>query len=310
MKILFIGFGSIARKHFLAFSSLDQNIIFYALRSSKIFEEIEGVVSLSSWQNVPADIAFAIISNPTSLHLEALADCVERDIPVMIEKPVAESIVGLEEIITKIRERSIPNYVACNLRFLPVLQFLKDRIAGGELSVNEVNVYCGSDLRKWRPGKEYKNSYSANESQGGGVHLDLFHELDYLVWIFGIPMSWKGVRRSVSSLEISAADYAHYNLFYENFSATMTLNYYRRDAKRQIEILFDDETWTVNLLKGTVTTSGNNIIFDSGSSGINETYETQAKHVLEMLSGNVESINPIFQSIEILKICLSGEKIS
>lgn len=310
MKILFVGFGSIARKHIFAFRSLGQHFIFYAIRSSKLSEEVEGVISLTSWQDLPLDVAFAIISNPTNLHLESLAQCVKRDIPIMIEKPVADTIVGLEDIVTKLEERSIPSYVACNLRFLPVLQFLRTCIDGSKLRINEVNVYCGSDLRKWRPGKAYKNSYSANESQGGGVHLDLFHELDYLVWIFGIPISWRGIRRSVSSLEISAADYAHFHLFYKEFSATVALNYYRRDAKRQIEILFDDETWNVDLLKGTIIASGNNIIFNSGDLGIMDTYQTQAKHVLETLSRKVDSINPISQSIEILKICLSGEKIS
>ena len=309
MKVLFIGFGSIARKHFAAFKSLPQQFIFYALRSSQLSKEIEGVISITSWADVPKDIAFVIIANPTNLHVQALEQCVERKLPIMVEKPVANEMEGLADIVKSLEKESIPNYVSCNLRFLPVLQFLHGKIKSNNRRINEVNVYCGSDLRKWRPGADYKQSYSANESEGGGVHLDLFHELDYIVWIFGMPLGWRGIRRSNSTLQISAADYAHYHLFYKNYTASVSLNYYRQDSKRQIEVLFDDETWVIDLLQGTVR-SNNNLLFCAGDQGIALTYSAQAKHVIEMLSSKVESINPIPQSIEILKICLSSEKVS
>ena len=310
MKVLFIGFGSIARKHMTAFNSLSQQFIFYALRSSLQSQEIEGVTSVYSWQEVPADISFAIISNPTNLHVEALEQCIERNLPVIVEKPVANTIDGLDVIVESLEKKKLSSYVACNLRFLPVLQFLHKEIKGSSRRINEVNVYCGSDLRKWRPDTDYKKSYSAAESQGGGVHLDLFHELDYLVWILGMPKSWQGIRRSVSSLEIFSADYAHYHFFYKEYTATISLNYYREDAKRKIEILFDDETWAIDLLQGTITSSDSTLIFDSNGSGIMSTYSEQAKHVIAILSGKVDSINTIAQSIEILKICLSSEKIN
>ena len=37
----------------------------------------------------------------------------------------------------------------------------------------------------WRPKQDYHTSYSAYKNKGGGVLLDLSHELDYATWIFG-----------------------------------------------------------------------------------------------------------------------------
>ena len=53
--------------------------------------------------------------------------------------------------------------------------------------INEINVYCGSYLPDWRPETNYKNIYSSYKNKGGGVHLDLFHEVDFIYWIFGNP---------------------------------------------------------------------------------------------------------------------------
>jgi len=128
------------------------------------------------------------------------------------------------------------------LRFLECIGFIKEKIQFlNNRALNEVNVYCGSYLPEWRPGIDYKKSYSANPELGGGVHRDLIHELDYLYWLFGQPKAVNRFLRSQSSLAISSFDYANYLLDYDGFSANVILNYFRRDAKRSMELVFSDE---------------------------------------------------------------------
>ena len=67
-------------------------------------------------------------------------------------------------------------------------------------------IESGSYLPNWRPKQDYRSSCSAKKNLGGGVLLELSHELEYLSWIFGKPnwiSAWVG---KLSSLEIDVED--------------------------------------------------------------------------------------------------------
>jgi predicted dehydrogenase len=307
MKVLIIGLGSIANKHIKALRALYDDIDIYALRSGVIINEIVGVNNIYSYNDLPNAIDFAIISNATNLHFESIQKMIEYNIPIFVEKPVVhnrESILKLEKILNG---TTLFNYVACNLRFNPCLQFLKLELKDKLHSINEINVYCGSYLPDWRPGKNFRQIYSANSLMGGGVHLDLFHELDYTCWIFGYPNQYKGYKSSNSTLMISAEDYANYLLTYNNYNISIILNYYRKKAKRTIEILFDHDTWTVDLIKNTIHNDQNEIIIDHNDFDISNTYVDQLRYFITCLETKKKPMNTILESIEILKISLYNE---
>ena len=180
---------------------------------------IPGVINLYDWLEVPPDVDFAIITTPTFLHKEALNILLIKNISVVIEKPIADTLDELDFFAERIKSQHAFVYIACNLRFLPVLQFLKIYIETNRQAINEINVYARSYLPAWRPTIDYKKNYSANAEMGGGVHLDLFHELDYTSWIFGLPQQSHVVKRNVSSLEISAVDCAVYIWEYKIYTA-------------------------------------------------------------------------------------------
>ena len=309
MNILIIGLGSIAKKHIAAIRAIDSNASIYALRSRRDSKAYGGVVDLYSFDEASKiNLDFAIISTPTSEHKKTIHKLLEFRIPLFIEKPVASS--PIDDVINSINEAGILTYVACNLRFLESIRFLKNCIASGEIPgrINEVNVYCGSYLPEWRPGTNFRESYSTRAEMGGGVHLDLIHELDYICWIFGMFESHRAFCRSKSSLDIDAIDYAKYLLFYEDFACDITLNYFRRDYKREIEILFDSITWKVDLAKNCITDSNGVVIFRSEQSGT-DTYTEQMRYFFDLVSNNeTDSFNDIIFANEILKLCLDYER--
>jgi predicted dehydrogenase len=306
MTVLFIGFGSIAQKHKKALLRLYPDAAIYALRSKKDAPSIPGVNNTYEWSALPARIDFAVIATPTFLHLESLNILIEKKIPVLLEKPIADSLNGLDQLSKKIIAENAFVYIACNLRFLPVLQFLKKLIEENNPVINEVNIYCGSFLPSWRPDIDFRKNYSANIEMGGGVYLDLFHELDYTCWIFGLPQQSKVLKRNVSSLEINAADYAMYLWEYKKFTAAITLNYYRPVAKRNIEIVFEGDIWNANILTNEIKNSKNEIVFSNEEYTIEDTYFQQMKYVTDCLQNNRQPLlNTFSSSLEILKLCLS-----
>lgn len=309
MKVLFVGFGSIAKKHYQALKKLKPDAVIYALKSSDHPSEVSGIIDIFKWEDVPSDITFAIISNPTFKHIEVLTELVRRNISVFIEKPISETLDGLDEIERQIQKQKLITYVGCNLRFLPVLQYLKNVILSDGLQINEVSVYCGSYLPNWRPGKDYRTIYSSQKELGGGAHLDLFHELDYTCWLFGLPSDSFKILKNKSSLNISAVDFANYQFIYSNFVGSITLNYYRLDPKRTIEIVTSEGTFSVNLLLNTISNSKDEIVFVNENFTINDTYLTQMNYFLGVLEGINPPMNTFSESLQILKICLDGEKI-
>ncbi|PKP23302.1 MAG: gfo/Idh/MocA family oxidoreductase [Bacteroidetes bacterium HGW-Bacteroidetes-21] len=298
MKVLIVGYGSIAKKHYSALKKTDESCKIIALILKTDIQTNEEIKNIYSWNDVPADIDFIIISNPTSEHLLSINEAVKLNKPLFIEKPLHLSL-DVKDIIETINNKGIFTYIACNLRFLECIQFLKNQIQKKRL--NEINVYCGSYLPDWRPNVDFRENYSAIPELGGGVHIDLIHELDYLYWLFGSPSKVCRNFRNKSTLKIPAFDYANYLLDYDGFCANVVLNYYRRTPKRSMELVYEDETWDIDLLKNQIKCD-DKILFSSENI-IADTYHAQMQYFIDCIKNNKESMNTVNDAYNVLKIC-------
>ena len=306
MRIVFIGIGSIAKKHIKAIRKIESKAEIFALRSSRDATPYEDVKDFYEYDDIKEIVPnFIIVSNPTSKHFETIQKLLPYRIPLFIEKPVFAEL-GHDDVIKEIENKRILTYVACDMRFMNCLTWLHQYMAvhRNEVRINEINVYCGSYLPEWRPGTDFRKCYSAIPELGGGVHIDLIHDVDYVYWIFGKPEKHHALFRNVSSLGIRAYDYANFNLIYPDFCANVVLNYYRRDAKRYMEILFDDCTWTVDMLKNEINNSTGEIIYRSEQTGADE-YEAQMRYFMELVkNGATTSMNSATEAYDVLGICL------
>jgi len=302
MKVLIVGLGSIAKKHIDAINQLVHNCEIFALRSSEKATSIDGVYNLFTIEECKArEFDFIIISNPTSEHFDSIKTLSEFNVPLFIEKPIFSSINEKTEALVKdIVDAKIDTYIACNLRFLEALCFLKDAIK--DARINEVNVYCGSYLPDWRPNVDFRTVYSANVEMGGGVHIDLIHELDYVYWFFGEPSSTISNFSINSSLAISANDYANYLWRYDNFNVSVVLNYYRRKAKREIEVVTDHNVYRVDLLLNIVY-KDDKVIF-THKNRISDTYLSQMRFFIDHVLLSKGTMNDINEANQILKLCM------
>lgn len=301
MNVLIIGLGSIAKKHIFALKAINRDVCFYALRSSQNLNElVDGVINIETVTACPP-VDFIIISNPTAFHANAIKQVSHLKKTLFIEKPPFHTLEQANECLALITKNNIPTYTAFNLRFLNCLIYLKKNIDINK--VQEVNVYCGSYLPNWRTNVDYKKSYSANADMGGGVHLDLIHELDYILWFFGKPLNVQSTLRSNSMIKINAIDFANYILIYKHFVVNITLNYYRKDAKRSCEIVLEDNTWFTNLITNEITDNTNKVIYQSHQT-VQDTYINQMEYFCKAIKQNEFQFNTISESINTLKIAL------
>ena len=304
MKILIIGLGSIAQKHVEVIKRLKPNAVIYALRSGKGSYAVEGVIDIYDLNDTQGPVDFIIISNPTYLHADTIKECIRFNKPLFIEKPLFDVLYENEEIVEHVLSSGLINYVACNLRFHPIINFLKENIDTHLNEINEVNVYCGSYLPDWRPNQDFRKIYSANADMGGGVHLDLIHELDYCYWLFGMPASTSSIKRNVSTLNISAIDYANYTMEYPHFTTNVVLNYFRRDPKRQIEIVMENTTWTADINTGIIKDSTGKVLFSASCERL-YTYDAQMEYFINCLAIGAKTMNTVRDAYDVLQICLA-----
>jgi predicted dehydrogenase len=302
MRVLFTGLGSIALKHLAALKVIDPNIEVLALRTNVNSNIVDGVTNIYSIENIPRDIDFILITNPTSMHAQTIEELLPFACPIFIEKPVVNNSSEGDILIQKIQDAAIMTYVACNLRFHPAIQYLKE-----EFEIRkpiEFSAYCGSYLPNWRPNRDYRENYSSKAEMGGGVHLDLIHELDYCYFLMGKPSRiHSSYLRKKSDLEINSIDVANYVVEYPSTSVFISLNYYRKSPKRSIDIVWDDDVWSVDLIKNTIVNSGGKIIFSSEYIP-SDTYLNQLKYFINCIDSGIQPMNSFSEGLEILKSAL------
>lgn len=305
MKILIIGLGSIAMKHINAIQKLVKNCSIYALRSQgNSHKDIKaGINNIYEISEIDMEtIDFVIVANPTALHYKTIKKLIIFDRPLFIEKPLFSKITEeTQHLITTISKKNITTYVACNLRFLDSIIEIKNIIK--KERVNEVNVYCGSYLPDWRPSLDFRKVYSAHKELGGGVHIDLIHELDYIYWLWNEPLERKSFFSNRSSLNITSFDYANYLWIYNDFSVSIILNYYRKDSKRSLEIITESGTYMVNLLENTIAKNGT--IIYSSAQRIQDTYKSQMEYFIGSVLQAKESFNTVEEANRILELCIT-----
>ena len=259
-KIAFVGLGSIATRHLknvhAYLTSQGDCCTVDLYRSSlgrPLADELKTLVSNSYLYTdvIPSDRQYDVVfvTNPTSMHYETVERFAAHTKSFFIEKPVFDSTNVDERIFETIKK--IPSYVACPLHYNAVLQYVKE-------NVNSDDVICAramssSYLPDWRPGQDYRKTYSAHKDLGGGVSIDLIHEWDYLTWLFGMPTECKQIIKKVSNIEIDSDDLAIYIGKNDKTAFELHLDYFGRQAQRTLDLFTADDTIHCDLIAGTVS---------------------------------------------------------
>lgn len=153
--------------------------------------------------------AAVVICTPTSAHVADAIASVGAGCDVLIEKPLGDTLEAVDRLRAEARRTGRIVGVAYCLRFHPTLLRVRDELATGALGpAQSVAVWCGQQLADWHPGSDHRQGYSASRALGGGVVLDLSHELDYLQWLFGPVEAVTAATRNTGTLGIETEEVA------------------------------------------------------------------------------------------------------
>lgn len=196
---------------------------------------------------------FAIVASPANFHLDHAAKILERDIPVLVEKPLC---LSQGEKPLRLLERGFEKVgVGYNLRFLPSARVVKEILDKKELGkITTAFAEVGQYLPDWRPGTDYKSGVSAQKELGGGALLELSHELDYIQWFFGNFAHLMATTRNSGQLGIEVEDNVDAMLISaEDTVVHLHLDLLQRVPTRTFKAVGEKATLLWDLLKNEVT---------------------------------------------------------
>lgn len=245
MKVLLIGFGSIGRRHYEVLSGFSQISEIHVVTKQSL-ENITRFSHLDEVNNIHCYDYF-LIASETNKHFEQLnwLNANVSNKKIFCEKPLFDKNQPLKGSSNNI-------FIGYVLRFHPLLQKIKSLIGGGRIL--NLSVECGSYLPLWRTNIDYKDSYSAKKEQGGGVLLDLSHELDYTNWITGGFVDIKSFQTKVSNLEIDSDDLV--SMIAKTPSGgivNLSINYFSKVSHRTLLLNTDEFTIELDLIQSSMT---------------------------------------------------------
>ena len=194
-----------------------------------------------------------IISSPATEHVKNAKQFLAIDSHLFIEKPISNSLNGVELLIERVNQSTLFSMVGYVLRFLPMLNNIKNLIEQNIIGdIKTALIQVGQYLPDWRPQDDYRLGVSSNDDLGGGVLLELSHELDYVIWLFGNPHELFCTKARISDLEINVEDHAililEYHKNVQRKNITIHLDFLQRIPNRSIQIVGTTGTLKANLL--------------------------------------------------------------
>ena len=252
-RILFIGLGGAGQRHLRLFRENLPNVELIAYRSTNKTpllnsdfsvnqnESIEDVYQIKIYNNLKEVLALkpdlVVISTPSSMHLEYAQLCAEKGIDVFVEKPISNSLKGLQTLRDTVERKHVAIQVGFQRRFHPHLNKIKKIIKSGVLGqILTVNFTVASYIPRWHPYENYLELYACRKELGGGVLLTEIHEIDLAVWYFGMPKSVVCIGGTYSDVGMDVEDTVRLTLDYANFSVQINLTFWQKRHERSLSI--------------------------------------------------------------------------
>jgi predicted dehydrogenase len=308
MKVLIAGLGSIGRRHLQNLRSLvPLEAVAYRVRGHELPSDLRG-----NWLVECDDLEkalslrpeAALICSPPSAQMSIALAAAHAGCHLFIEKPISSSLEGMDDLISLARTRKLVTLIGYNLRFHPGLKLVKSLLDESRIGkVVSIRAEVGQYLPDWHPKEDYRRGYSARRNFGGGVLVDLIHELDYVRWLIGEIDQLKCFAGHLSGLEIETEDIAEILLQFETGTiGSIHLDYVQRSPTRTCIIwdYFENEVrlYEVNRPQWQV--------FHQTEFERNDMYMREMEHFLDCIRGYETPVVDLEDGARTLQLALTA----
>ena len=133
LRIALLGLGDIAEKAYLPVMTAREDVQpVLCTRDRPTLHRLARQYRIADAYASPEDLIASrpdavMVHAATAAHPELLRTILHADIPVFVDKPVADSLDATEELVTLARSRGVPLFVGFNRRYAPLVAKLKEQ---------------------------------------------------------------------------------------------------------------------------------------------------------------------------------------
>lgn len=293
-RALVTGSGSIARRHIANLRALLPAAEIACVSASGralAADETQATVLPASLADALAwQPQLAVVASPAPWHLEHAIALTEAGVPVLIEKPLSDSMSRFEAAQATLEKHRTRIEVAYNLRYLSSSQAIKRLVDEHRIGrLHAVRIDIGQHLPDWRPQSDYRRNVSANKALGGGVLLELSHEFDYLRWLVGDFDTAYCITANSGQLEIDVEDRADIMLSRgDGLVAQLHMDFLQRRSTRQCKLIGEHGSLLWDLIANSIvleTATSQETLFAEPGINRNAMYLEQMSGFIELAAG-------------------------
>ncbi len=147
LRIALAGPGAFGTRHLQALSRIDGvEVVSIAGETGESAREAAAKFGIAHWTAdlteclARSDVDAVILATPTPLHAAQAEQCMRAGKHVLVEIPMADSLADAQRLVLVQRESGVVAMVGHVRRFNPSHQWIRRRIAGGELKLQQLVV--------------------------------------------------------------------------------------------------------------------------------------------------------------------------
>ena len=181
MKLAVVGAGLVGQRHIAAIGQVDGVELAAVVEPGPTDQTVPVFGSLDD-MFAAVDVDGVILSTPTLMHVDGGMACMDRGVPVLIEKPLAVSADDAQGLIDRARDKGVPILVGHHRRHNPIIQKTARLIQDGAIGqVRAAQVTCWF----YKPDDYFEVAPWRKQAGAGPISVNLVHDVDLMRYFLG-----------------------------------------------------------------------------------------------------------------------------